>query len=139
MLEKNRKGNEFGAQLPALCLLPLGTSKLHRYPWALTLRQCFLIKPFAPTSLMPVRKLALLHHVSYTHLGAMGGEIYSLALSSLSFLPFFQVLLVASTRLPCPRNASMLPSVILCSSSGSMEVIQRLSVGAGYLITSFPL
>lgn len=63
-------------------------------------RQCFLTKSFAPTSLMPVRKPTLLHHVGYTHLGPMGGEIYSSDLSSLSFLSFFQVLLVVPIGIP---------------------------------------
>lgn len=102
-------------------------------------RQRFLAKPFAPTSLMSVRKPALLRHLGYTHLGAMGGDVYSSALSSLYFLSFFQVLRVAPIGLPWPRDASLLPSVILCSSSGDTEVIQRLSVVAGYLMSAFQL
>lgn len=138
VVEKNRKGNEFGAHLPALRLFPVGTSKLHRYLNS-PFRQRFLTKSFAPTSLMSVRKPALLHHLGYTHLGAMGGDVYSSALSSLSFLSFFQVLRVAPIELPWPWDASLLPSVILCSSSGGTEVIQRLSVVAGYLMSAFQL
>lgn len=61
----------------------------------------------------------------------MGGAIYSSGLPSLSFLPFSQVLLVVPIELSWPRDALLIPSVILCSSSGGVEVIQRPSVGAG--------
>lgn len=101
-------------------------------------RQCFLTKSFAPTSLMPLRKPALLHHVGYTHLGGNGRENL-LHSPVFFFLSFFQVLLVAPIGVPWPWDESLLSSVILCRSSGGMEVIQRLSVGAGYLMTSSQL
>lgn len=48
-----------------------------------------------------------------------------------SLFPLFHVTLVAPVGLLCPCDALLLLPVILCSISGGVEVIQRLSVGAG--------
>jgi len=71
VLKKNRTDNEFGAHLSALCLFTIRTSNLY---------SCLGLKS-------PFRQL-FLTKTSYSHLGAVGEEIYSSALSSLSFLFF---------------------------------------------------